>query len=177
MFGLDTLFDDTVSIIKNWKSEKEYHSETSYRDDLLSVLREQLSQVNNPIFGRQDRVSVSKEDGRGLCDIGINRQIGVELKKDLKSKSQVDRLVGQIHGYKKDYQDLIIVLVGKTDKEALEGLKDRISDLTRSTGYGLNQEPKIKIVDKGSKDIGKNSSPKKPQSPFGFDFNPPKYRL
>jgi hypothetical protein len=180
MFGFDTLFEDTISIIKNWTSEKEYSNETSYRDDLLNVLREKLNQVNDPIFGRQNRVSVVKEDGRGLCDIGINRLIGVELKKDLKSKSQVDRLVGQIHGYKKDYQDLIIVLVGKTNKEALEGLKDRISDLTRNASYGFNQEPRIKIIDKGSqtKDTVKKESNRRNKSlqfddirPFGVDLN------
>jgi hypothetical protein len=179
MFG-DSLFEDTISIIKNWTSEKEYSNETSYRDDLLDVLREKLNEVNNPLFGRQNRVSLAKEDGRGLCDIGINRQIGIELKKDLKSKSQVDRLVGQIHGYKKDYQDLIIVLVGKTNKEALEGLKDRISDLTTNTSYGLNQEPRIKIIDKSLKtnDSAKKKNNKRNKSstfpeirPFGIDLN------
>lgn len=180
MFEFDTLFEDTISIIKNWTSEKEYSNETSYRDDLLNVLREKLNQVNDPIFRRKNRVSVAKEDGRGLCDIGINRQIGVELKKDLKSKSQVDRLVGQIHGYKKDYQDLIIVLVGKTNKEALEGLKDRISDLTRNTSSGFIQESRIKIIDKGSqtkntakKEINRRdkSSPFDDIRRFGVDLN------
>lgn len=180
MLGFDTLFDDTISIIKNWTPEKEYSNEISYRDDLLEILRDELNQIDNPMFGRQNRVSVKKEDGRSLCDIGINRQIGIELKKDVKSKSQVDRLVGQIHGFKKDYHDLIIVLVGKIDKEGLEDLKDRISDLTRNTSYGLNQEPRIKIINKGSKtnDVAKKDNNKKNKSstsseirPFGIDLN------
>ena len=179
MLGFDTLFEDAVSIAKNWTPEKEYSNETSYRDDLLDVLREKLNQVNDSLFVRQNRVSVAKENGRHLCDIGINRQIGVELKKDLKSKSEVDRLFGQIHGFKKDYQDLIIVLVGKTDKEALEGLKDKISDFTRNISYGLNQEPRIKIIDKGlktnDKDVAKKEN-KKPSSIQGMVFDSPELR-
>ena len=37
-----------------------------------------------------------KEDGRGLCDIAVgNKKVGIELKKDLKSKSQINRLKGK----------------------------------------------------------------------------------
>ena len=159
----DSLFEDTISIIKNWTPEKQYSDEKGYHDDLIDVIREEINQVNNTIFGRQNRVSVTKENGRSLCDIGINREIGIELKKDLNSKSKVDRLVGQIQGFKKDYQDLIIVLVGKTDKESLEGIKDRISDLTRNSGFGFNKEPRIRIIEKSSnrKDVAKKEITKK----------------
>lgn len=151
MIGFDTLFGDTVSIIKNWEPEKEYNNEIEYRNDLLDLLRKKINSIQNPILGNQNRISVTKEDGRGLCDIGIDRKIGIELKKDLKKKSQVDRLAGQILLFKKDYHDLIIVLVGKTDPEGLETLKVSIDSLSsNSSNYGLNQALRIKIIDKGS---------------------------
>jgi len=82
-YGFDTLFEDTVSIIKEWKSEKEYLKESGYRDDLKEVLRRELNEVQNPLFAK-NRISVKKEHGIGYCDIDINEQkIAVELKKDL----------------------------------------------------------------------------------------------
>ena len=38
---------------------------------------------------------VKKESGRHLADIGIDEDIGVELKLNLRSKAQMDRLEGQ----------------------------------------------------------------------------------
>mgnify|MGYP001618834158 CR=1 FL=1 len=48
----------------------------------MDFLRREFNENKNPFqFIPQERVSITKEDGRGLCDIGINRRIGIELKK------------------------------------------------------------------------------------------------
>lgn len=175
------LFEDSIQTIKSWEPTQEYSNENLYRNDLIEFLRKKLNERQNPFsFGQQRRVSITKEDGRGLCDIGINKTIGIELKKDLKSKSQVDRLAGQIIGYKKDYQDLIIVLVGHTNKDALEILKDNISELSgRNAGFGFNQGNRIRIIDKCPQ-IKDREKPKQksrslfdielPNTSFGFKF-------
>ena len=166
MFG--SLFDDTIRAIKTWEPTKKFHNEKGYSDDLAEFLRDEFYENHNPhAFGTQSNISVIKEAGRGLCDIAINEKIGVELKKDLKSKSQIDRLAGQIIGYKKEYQDIIIVLVGNTNKDAFELLKSKISDLSKNEiGFGLNQELRIRIIDKAPR----TKHRKKSSSPFDFGF-------
>jgi len=69
--------------------------------------------------------------------------------------------------YKREYEDIIVVLVGKTNKNALELLRDRIDDLYKMNGYnfGLNRQ-RIEIIDKGSKE----RAFKKGQDMFGVDL-------
>lgn len=172
MFGFDTLFEDSVSIIKKWTPETEYSKEYGYREELKEVLRVKLNEVQNPLFAKR-RISVKKEHGIGYCDIDINQQqIAVELKKDINKKDKIDRLVGQVNRYKLNYRDIIIVLVGKTDKDKLDDLKDQISGLTNENPYAPQQQ-RIKIIDKGSKIQEKSPPPRKSQSPSGFDFSSP----
>jgi len=164
---LGGLFEDTIRIVKRWKPKK-FSNEKEYTNDLVDFLRYEFKGNHNSFeIGIQRRISVTKEDGRGLCDIAINKKIGIELKKDLKSKSEINRLVGQTVGYKKDYQDVIIVLVGDTKEDALELLKDDISELRQNDiGFGLNQEPRIKVIDKALR----TKNRKKTYSPYNFGF-------
>jgi hypothetical protein len=152
MFG--SLFGDAVNLIEKWRPKQKYSNENRYRDDLANFLRKEFKERQDSfLFGSGERVSIKKEAGRGLCDIAINEQIGIELKKDLSKKKQVDRLMGQLIDYKKAYEDIIIVLVGKTNKDALELLRDKVSELNKESGigFGLSQTPRIKIIDKASK--------------------------
>ncbi len=173
----DDLFEDSIQIIKSWKPKQNYSNENLYRNDLIEFLRNELNEGQSPFsFGQQRRISVTKEDGRGLCDIGIDRTVGIELKKDIKSKSQVDRLAGQIMGFKKDYQYLIVVLVGRTNKDALEILKDNISDLSGSNaGFGFNQGSRIRIIDKGSQIKDKEKPKQKPRNLFDIELPNPSF--
>lgn len=173
MFGPDILFDDTIQIIMRWTPKQKYSNENQYRAELIDVLRKRLTENVNP-FGPPRRVNITKEDGRGLCDIAIDRKIGIELKKDLKSKSQIDRLIGQITEYETYYRSLIILLVGNTDKNSLDEFKYRVkSHLNRNVGLmPYDQGPIIRIVDKGSEIERKEEPPKSP-----FDFNPFKIKF
>lgn len=136
-----------VSIIERWEPITEYAKENEYRDELASHIRRQFK--NDLISGD---IKVSKESGRGLCDIAINeRGCGIELKKDLKSKSQIDRLVGQVNRYQKEYNSVIIVLVGKTNPDSLDELKGQLKGI----GSSLLPQP-IKIIDKGNEKIKSN---------------------
>jgi len=168
MFG--DLYADVIRFIKSWQPQKKYGGELQYRDDLMEFLRDSLNRSDSPfMLSPAKRVSIRKEDGRGLCDIAVDRRIGIELKKDLSKKAQINRLVGQIVDYKREYEDIVIVLVGETNKDALDGLKDAIDDLVgNQMGIGLSRQPRIKIIDKGSKSKSKSSKEKKPKSPFDF---------
>ena len=169
----DRLFEDTIGIINRWKPSKMYDNEDKYREELIEFLRDEFGKVLNRFsFGPTRKISVRKETGREFSDIAINRgRIGIELKKDLKYKKDVDRLTGQIVGYKREYEDIIVVLVGKTDREALERCKEMLSYLmSRNAYYGLNREPRIKLIDKGSKSSSRDSRQRRPFDLPRFKF-------
>ncbi len=162
------LFDDSIRAIRSWKPTQKYGDEGKYQKELIDFLRKELDKRQDPFsLGQKRLITITPEAGRGLCDIGINRQIGIELKKDLKKKAQIDRLAGQIMEFKKEYQDIIIVLVGDTDKDKLELLKEKISDLSsEGGGFGIRQGHRIRVIDKGSqtKEVEKEDSKPEPKS-------------
>ena len=65
-----------------------------------------------------------KDKGRHLADIGIGNRVGIELKKDLHKKSEVDRLIGQLTTFLSDYKyGVIVVTCGETDLNTLNYVK------------------------------------------------------
>ena len=65
-----------------------------------------------------------KESGRHLADIGIGDRVGIELKKDLHSKAETYRLIGQLASFLRDYKyGIIVVACGKTDLNTLNYVK------------------------------------------------------
>jgi hypothetical protein len=76
----NNLGDNVYNLIKEWEPEKKYSTESGYRDDLISFLREELNH-DTPFGFNTSKARIVPEDGRNLCDIGINNQIGIELKK------------------------------------------------------------------------------------------------
>ena len=67
------------------------------------------------------------ESGRNLCDIAVNRAVGIELKHNLDTKAKVDRLIGQVHLYMQDYSEgVLIVLTGETRENTYADLEDRV---------------------------------------------------
>jgi hypothetical protein len=112
------LYEKVCRLIQEWEPEEIYDVENEFRDDLLDFLDENLNSSD---------VSIKKEDGRGLCDIGINRQIGIELKLDMVKKAEANRLVGQILDYIDEYPTgIIILLLGDTEHNAFQTVKDGI---------------------------------------------------
>ncbi len=168
MFGTN-LFEECVDLINHWSPQQEYSNELKYRDDLMDFLYEKLNKCGDILSGNRN-VKLKKEASRSLCDIGVgNQQVGIELKKDLKSKSQINRLQGQIEDYEDDYKEgVIVVLVGKMDKYVENDLKHKlIKKLNNSGGLGL-QQFRIKLINKSDSKI--ESSSEKSSNPFGLDL-------
>ncbi len=157
-----SITDSLILAISAWEP-KTRGAEPKYRDDLVDYLRSKL----------WSQFSFTKEARRGLCDISVNRQVGIELKKDLKTKSQIDRLIGQVREHKRDYQEVIIVLVGKTNKDALDQLRQRRDLDLRSSNSLLGDNQSVPIIDMGGarKPVKKQtpsfSAPNFPFNPFG----------
>ena len=130
MFGPDIQFENlwrrVVEIIKRWKPQQEYSDEKEYRDDLYKFLKRELSK--NPVrdlTGAPIKTVILKEKGRDNVDIEINRkEIGIELKRNLKNKPEADRTIGQIYRYRKEYKGVILVACGKTNDNTWEEVVD-----------------------------------------------------
>jgi len=168
MFGMN-LFDECIDLINKWQPKQKYSKELNYRDDLMDFLQERLNNFKDMFSGNRN-VLVKKEDGRGLCDIAVgNRRVGIELKKDLKSKSQINRLQGQIDDYEDDYQEgVIVVLVGNTNKYVENDLRNKLQKKLNKFGdLGLNQF-RIKLINKSDNKIVSMNS--KSQNPLNFNF-------
>lgn len=60
-----------------------------------------------------ERHRIRVESGRYLADVGIDEKIGIELKRNLRSQSQLDRLIGQIIRFMRSYDYITVVLWGR----------------------------------------------------------------
>jgi hypothetical protein len=132
------IFDDILSLVKKWSPEKAYRSEGSYRDNLVEYLRASL---NRPDFFRSsENHTVLKEKGRHLCDIGVDRRVGIELKFNFKSKAEADRLATQVKGILNDYAEgVIIVFCGATDMDKIDYLKQFVGVDSSTSLYNQKQ--------------------------------------
>lgn len=163
------LFSEVEDIIKDWKPQY-MSNENQYRDDLVIFLRRELKEAPN-LLVPQEKLSITKEDGRGLCDIAVDRRIGIELKKDLEEKKEIDRLAGQIMDYKKDYEDIIIVLVGKINADAVDVLNSKIDDLKDEGGISLTPQKNIIVIEKPDSKQDEREYEEKESGLFGnIDF-------
>jgi hypothetical protein len=121
---VNELYKRIYKFVKEWEPEEDYDNEPEYRDDLLKALKSEISSKS---------IIIKKEDGRGYCDIGVNHTIGIELKLDLKGKSEVDRLKGQLMDYVELYPvGVILLLLGKTGENELETIKETINRLQKN---------------------------------------------
>jgi hypothetical protein len=152
----DDFLDDVLKTILEWTPQTEYSTETKYRDDLLECLKKNLNSetkdFTSTIWGLEHSGFhyIKKEAGRGLVDIGIDNEIGIELKRNFKSKTQMNRPVGQVVDYLiSGYLCVIIVLCGKTDQEAFDTLKHNLKQIFKYVSISLGEDERIiKIITK-----------------------------
>jgi len=179
----ESLCDTVLGIVERWIPKKKYSKEIEYRDELAEFIRNELKRRQKDIlFGIPKKHHVKKEAGRAHADIEIDRNIGIELKRNLKGKTEMNRLSGQIIDYEGDYSCIIVVLCGEVSEETAEELEYQFEERYGGVGFGLGpQKPRVEIVRKDEawiKRKKKKTSSKKPQSPFDIpSFNLPAFNL
>jgi hypothetical protein len=142
-------YDDTVSAINKWQPAQHYSDELKYRDDLLKYLKKEMNATAPYTYMPLEKLIVRKQEAAGLCDITVGpRAVGIKMKMDLLGNSDVDVLIGQLVGYKSEYDDLIVVLVGKTDEKAFEYLLVQVSTI-KDNRYAAQQ--RIKLIRRDTK--------------------------
>lgn len=72
--------------------------------------------------------------GKQRVDIVVQDKIPVELKKDLKTNAVLQRTIGQIEQYLKNWECLVLVLCGDVKEDLLHLLKVHLRDKTDITG-------------------------------------------
>lgn len=109
-------------IEREWQPDWNMREERQYRDDLIGFLDKHLNKTHR----------IRPEDGRGLADIGIDGKIGIELKLDLHSKSEINRLTGQVQDYLEDYEEVLVVLIGKVSSGVVRDVEYNMQKLSKS---------------------------------------------
>lgn len=149
----ESIFNVVVQAVKEWNPKKRYSKEAGYRDDLCEFLRKTLKQKEEGnIFGlgTSEKNIVQKESGRYLADLAVinSEKIGIELKFNFKTKSQRNRLVGQVKEYFREYTSVIVVLCGDVDTQQLDALRYDLKEY-QDPIFSLGQPQKnVKIISK-----------------------------
>jgi len=121
------LIQDATQFIENWVPRKVYHTEARYLDDLKMQMQKKFI-VKQPFMMAAKKVLFSIDDGHGF-NIGVIKKIGPDVealgiifKKDLQQLGELKRLITQIEQEEKKFNNLIVLLMGKTDIDMKEKL-------------------------------------------------------
>ena len=105
-------------LVKSWKPRK-CTTEKHFQKSLDSYLAEELPDL---------KIVMESGSSRIRADIEIEKDVIIELKVDLNTTAKLQRLLGQIQLYKKEFdgRDIILVLAGKADRNMFEDLEEAI---------------------------------------------------
>ena len=149
---MNDFFYDVLETISNWTPKSNYPTEHKYRDDLITFLRKTINSEPLPpqsaIWGieHSGHHFIKKESGRSLADIGIDDEIGIELTRNLRHKSQINRLVGQVVDYLSGYSSVIIVLCGTATPVSVDILKHNLKRVLKSFSTPSGQEKYVTLM-------------------------------
>lgn len=120
-----------TDLIEEWKP-RDGEVESDYEKSLHDFLKRQLTFV---------KITRQYGAGRIKCDIAIGKDVMLELKMGIRSTSKLQRLLGQIDLYRREWnKPIVVVLLGESDEDLLH-------DLHRSLNrYGRDIEVITKSV-------------------------------
>jgi hypothetical protein len=169
---MDRYFEDCIHYIHSWNPNPDYTREHQYRDELVEYLRKKFDDQSPAISNK--RLPISIEHSPSLCDIGIGRKVGIELKNNLKSRKKINTLIEQVVKHREEYEDMIILLVGHTSPDTVEQVKEQVSNIQKAQGYSLQQQ-RIKIIKKETQKSSKRKRQDKSNQPSGYGYSQPKF--
>ena len=116
----------------------------------MEFIRSRLKRSQeNLLFGTPEKHRVKKEAGRSHADIEIDRNIGIELKRNLKGKTEMNRLTRQVGDYASEYSCIIVVLCGEVSEETVEELEYQFKQRYGGVEFGLGpQGPRVELIRK-----------------------------
>jgi hypothetical protein len=145
------MFNVVVQAVKGWIPERKYAKENKYKDDLMRFLMTRLS---------SEDYSVRKGS---ILDIEINDEIGIELKRNLKSHSQRTRLIGQIHRFMEEHCWALVVLCGDVEQKTVEDLNFALKRyMSKHTSSPLFRNKRLEIISKDASKIRREKNKPNP---------------
>jgi len=116
-FKLDSM-GKVEKIIKNWKP-KRCTTEKDYEKSLVTFLQEKMPDVK-----------IVQQYGAGTqkIDIVVGEEVAIELKKDLKTTSVYQTLIGQLKGYEKNWDKIFVVVCGEVKDNLKKDLEDSFKE-------------------------------------------------
>ena len=115
-------FESVLKSAKQWQPNP-LPTELKYRDSLIAHLRQQLKEATvEPEYRHSGTTTDIYVKEKGFFG---SSEVFVELKRNFSSKSQLDRLVGQIESLEPKKNFIIVVLCGETNPTLLARLKER----------------------------------------------------
>jgi bifunctional DNA-binding transcriptional regulator/antitoxin component of YhaV-PrlF toxin-antitoxin module len=132
-------FKIVAQTVEKWVPKRRYASESKYEDDLRRFLRIRL--------GSED-YNIEKGD---ILDIEINGEIGIELKRNLKSQTETTRLIGQITRFMHKHSYALVVLCGDVEQRTVKDLNNLFKRYTSNSSLVQNKILRIVPKDKCQK--------------------------
>lgn len=120
-------FEHVKKLVDEWNPSK-CKTEKAFENSLIEFLQENLE-------GKD--VVKQYGIGRSKVDIGVDKKVFIELKKDLDTTAKLQRLLGQMDLYSKDLDNLLVVVCGKTDKNIEKSLREKVKDMDNSDLMGF----------------------------------------
>lgn len=123
--------DKVVNLIKEWKPER-YRTEKDYEESLYAHLHEHLKEV---------QVIKQYARGRIRADIVVGDKVLIELKNNLKSTSQFQRMIGQLNEYTKWDGQIILILCGDTEPAMRKEITQFVNNNFEYNGIHVFDKP------------------------------------
>jgi hypothetical protein len=112
-----------AELIEEWKPTAA-RLESEYEKSLHSFLKSKLTFT---------KVTRQYGTARVKCDIATGNDVMIELKAGFKSTQKLQRLIGQIELFNREWEDksIIVLLLGETEEDLLHDLNRSIRDYSR----------------------------------------------
>lgn len=132
-FTLDP-FGTVKEIIESWQPIN-CNTEKDFEESLSKELENKL---------KNQKIQKQYGSGRQKFDIVVHNKVPIELKKDIKSTSALQRTIGQLELYLKDWDKLFLVICGHIEHDIRQDLEKYIED--NLDDVGLFEERIILII-------------------------------
>jgi hypothetical protein len=122
-----------LEAVREWQPQS-HKLESEYERDLQDFLRKRF---------RFKKITRQYGAARVKCDLAVGDDVMIELKAGFRSTQKLQRLIGQVELYKKEWDKLLIViLLGDTEEDLLHDLHDR-----------TRRHDRLEIITKEAKEI------------------------
>ena len=125
-FNIVDSVDTTIDIIKRW-SPRKCETEKDYENSLHEYLHKRLGEVQ---ITKQAAIG-----SRAKADLMVGTKVLIDIRKDLQSTAQFLRLISQLTGYKAWEGCVVVLLVGKSDRN----LKKRLDQFVNEQSSVLDE--------------------------------------